>query len=285
MNRKKSVKERDRGAGAEARLRHGKLVVFLTLAVVLTAGAVYQNADAATPAFSSSAYGTYAFVGSTVVLGKTAPVGLGCGSSAGASKTSTLASVTDEPLATTGTIDTEVSNTTTSSKATATVEDVALLGGAITVTEVQAVSLTSQDAQGLHVSGAASRFLGLVVQGVAIGSTVAPNTTIPLAGLGKVVLNEQGAVVGTSAARLIVNMINVYVTVAKHLGIATGTQLIVGDAFSSLAVANGPGLLYGYGYGTSISGSVIQSGPTAPAYLPCLGTNGQTTTATLASLN
>src|SRR5262249_32665390 len=77
----------------------------------------------------------------------------------------------------------------------------------------------------------------------------------------------------------------VYVTVANHLGIATGTQLIVGDAFSSLAVANGPGLLYGYGYGTSISGSVIQSGPTAPAYLPCLGTNGQTTTATLASLN
>jgi len=257
--------------------------VVFPLAVLITVLAARPGpALASTPAYGASAYGTSAFGGSAALLGKTAPVGLGCGTSAGTSKTSTLASVTDAPLATTGTSDTEVSTTTTSAKATATVEDVTLLGGVITATEVQAVSLTRQDAQGLHVSGAASHFLGLVVQGVAISSTVAANTTIPLAGLGKVVLNEQGGVVGTSSARLTVNMIHVYVTVANQLGIATGTQLIVGDAFSSLAVANGPGLLSGYSYGTSISGSSVQSSPTAPASLPCLGTHGQTLTNTSA---
>ena len=258
------------------------LHVVFPLAVLIAALTVRPTlAHAATLGYGASAYGTYAFHGSAVLLGKTAPVGLGCGTSAGASKTSTLASVTDAPLATTGTTDTEVSTTTTSATATATVEAVTLLGGVITATEVQAVSVTSRDAQGLHVSGAASHFLGLVVQGVAI-TNVAANTTIPLAGLGKVVLNEQGPVIGASYARLTVNMIHVYVTVANHLGIATGTQLIVGDAFSGLAVANGPGLLYGYSYGTSISGSTVQSGATAPASLPCLGTSGQTLTNTAA---
>jgi hypothetical protein len=268
---------------ASAKPLRGKRGVALTL---LLAALAFRTAPAhaATLGYGASAYGTYAFGGSAALLGKTAPVALGCGTRAGASKTSTLASVTDAPLATTGATDTEVSTTTTSAKAMATVEDVILLGGVITATEVQAVSVTSQDAHGLHVSGAASHFLGLVVQGVAI-TNVAANTTIPLAGLGKVVLNEQGPVIGASYARLTVNMIHVYVTVANHLGIATGTQLIVGDAFSGLAVANGPGLLYGYSYGTSISGSSVQSGATAPASLPCLGTNGQTVTNTSAGLN
>jgi hypothetical protein len=166
MNLKKSMKEGDRCEGAEEDLRRpSKLVVFLALAVILTTvanGAVSQSAHAATLAYGGSAYGTYAFVGTTVVLGKTAPVGLSCGSSVGANKTSTVLSVTGAPLVTTGTIDTEVSNTTNSSEATATVEDVTLLGGVITATEVQAVSSTSQESKGLHVSGASSRFLAVL---------------------------------------------------------------------------------------------------------------------------
>src|SRR5262249_28001613 len=195
-------------------------------------------------------------------------------------------SVSGAPLVTTGAISTKVSTTTTSAKASAAVGSVNLLNGLITATAVQAVSTTSQDQNGLHVSGASSIFDHLVVAGVQQSSNVAANTTIALAGLGTVVLNQQIVTGGTATARLTVNMIHVYITVANNLlGIAVGTQLIVASADSSLQVVDGPGVLYGFSYGTRVSGKLVQSSSTAIIYLPCLGTDGQTRTNTLASVN
>src|SRR6266851_6283607 len=229
--------------------------------------------------FAAGAYGAYASVGTKVVVGTTAGIGLGCGTTSGVSKSASALSVTHPPLVTTGTVNDDVSTTTNSSEASADVQDLSIIGGAITATDVQAVSVTTLSQSVFEVSSAGSRFMGLVIAGKSISSNVPANTSIPLAGLGKVVLNEQNTVVGASAAKLTVNMIHVYVTMANSLGIANGTQIIVADASSGLTLANGPGVLGGVAYGTLVRESVLQSA-TAPVSLGCFGTNGKTITNT-----
>jgi hypothetical protein len=106
-------------------------------------------------------------------------------------------------------------------------------------------------------------------------SAPAPNTTINLLGVGKVVLNEQ-IVTGTSTTKgLTVNMIHVYVTVANTLGggsgIPVGTQIIVADAHSGLSQIGGPASLDGNAFGTKVTGTLIKSSATAPVGVGCQG--------------
>src|SRR5690349_8307503 len=70
------------------------LLIFL----LLSSATFGQNSQ--TLLFSAGAYGTYAYVGHTVTLAKTAPVGVGpgCGTpEVGASQTGTVASVNGAP--------------------------------------------------------------------------------------------------------------------------------------------------------------------------------------------
>jgi hypothetical protein len=229
--------------------------------------------------YSASAYGTYAFVGSTVVAGQTAvvSVGPGCGTAqVGITKTGTVATVSVAPVIVTGAINTSASDATNQATATSDVHGISLLGGFITATEVKAVSTTSQDATGFHVSGAGSSLAHLVI-GTApptvINAVPAPNTTISLPGIGKVVLNEQIVSNASSSSRrgLTVNMIHVYVTLANNLGIPVGTQIIVAHAVSGLTLVGGPGSLDGTAFGTLINGTLVKSSQSYPAVVGCLG--------------
>src|SRR5258706_8512686 len=99
-----------------------------------------------TSLYKAEAYGTYGFVGSTVVLGKTAPVGFGSGcgvTQTGLSKSGTVFSVNALPLAFSGVIDTTANDTATISMSTASASDVHLLSGLISGHFVKAVSSTS----------------------------------------------------------------------------------------------------------------------------------------------
>jgi hypothetical protein len=233
--------------------------------------------------FSASAYGTYAFVGSTVVAGKTAPVsvGGGCGTAAvGVTHSGTVASVTVPPVITTGAINTTAASTTNSATATSDVHQISLLGGFITASEVKAVSTTSHSGAGFTTSGAGSALVNLVIATsppTVINAVPAPNTTILLAGIGKVVLNEQIVSNSSSSSMrgLTVNMIHVYVTVANTIGggagIRVGTQIIVANAVSHLTQISGPGSLDGTAFGTSINSAIIKSSPTVPASVGCQG--------------
>ncbi|MGI9074794.1 MAG: choice-of-anchor P family protein [Bryobacteraceae bacterium] len=226
--------------------------------------------------FAASAYGTTAFVGRTITSGKTAPVsiGNGCGTTKiGASQTGTVLSVSDLPTITTAIISTTAASTANSATATSDVHQISLLGGLITAQELKAVSTTSLTSTGFHVSATGTTFIKLVVFGNAISAT-APNTTISLPGIGRVVLNEQSSLTGVSQASLTVNMIHVYVTLANVLGIQVGTQIIVADAHSGVTVASGPALLDGTAYGSVVNGTILRSSPTAPENMPCQGTNG-----------
>ena len=251
------------------------VVVCACLAATMTFVAL-NSVQAAFLNYSASAYGTYAFVGSTVVAGQTAPVnvGPGCGTAAiNVSASGTVLSVTKPPNITTGQINTNAASALNQATGTADVHNIGLLGVLITATDVKAVSTTSQDNTGFHSSAAGSSWSNLVVAGMpqADVNNVPPNTTIQLAGFGKVVLNEQ-IVSGTSSSKkLTVNMIHVYVTIANNLGIPVGTQIIVSHAVSGLTQVGGPGTLDGTAFGTSVSGTTIKSSPTAPASVGCLG--------------
>jgi hypothetical protein len=193
--------------------------------------------------------------------------------------------VTHAPLITTAAADTAVTTTSNSAEASADIHTVNLLGGLIVANEVVAVSTTTQGGSGLHVSAAGTMFSDLAVLGLPIASNVAPNTTITLPGIGKVILNEQLQVVGTSQANLTIHMVHVYVTLANALGFAVGTQIIIGAAVSSLTIPNGAGSFRGYSFGTEINGGLVQSSRTAYAALACAGTSGLPVTVNAASLN
>jgi hypothetical protein len=247
------------------------------LAAAMTFVAFNSVAQASFLEYSASAYGTYAFVGSTISVAKTAPVGVGpgCGTpQVGLTVSGTVLSVLARPIVTTGAINTSAATSSNAATATSDVHQISLLGGFITASEVKAVSTTSHDSGGFHTSAAGSAVVNLVIATsppTVINAVPAPNTTILLSGFGKVVLNEQ-IVSGTATTKkLTVNMIHVYVTQSNVLGIAVGTQIIVADAVSGLAQVNGPGSLDGTAFGTFVNSTTIKSSATAPASVGCQG--------------
>jgi hypothetical protein len=254
--------------------RFSRLVVVSIILAAAMPFVAINSVQAAFLDYTASAYGTYAFVGSTVVVGQTAPVGVGpgCGTAAiNQSASGTVVSVTALPTIQTGIINTNAHDALNTATASSDVHNISLLGALITAKEVKAVSTTFQDNTGFHSNAAGSSFLVLKVGATVFNAVPAPNTTIPLAGFGKVVLNEQIASSSATKAQLTVNMIHVYVTQSNVLGIAVGTQIIVSHAFSGLTQVGGPGTLDGTAFGTSVNSATIKSSATAPASVGCLG--------------
>ncbi len=242
---------------------------------------VANNSVAAFLEYSGSAYGTYAFVGSTVTVGKTAPVNLGsrCGTpQVGLTASGTVASLYAGTIAQTGAVNTNAATALNKATASSDVHQINLLSGQIVGSEVKAVSTITQDNTGFHLSAMGSSLVNVIVAGTPIIAVPAPNTTIQLLGFGRVVLNEQIVSGNASSQRLTVNMIHVYVTTTNVLNIPVGTQIIVADASSYLTQVGGPASLDGQAYGTTVLGSTLYSGATAPISVGCQGNSLQTIT-------
>jgi len=82
------------------------------------------------------------------------------------------------------------SGDTQTSRTSSEVHNADVLTGLITADEIKAVSATSHNGNGFRTSAGGSQFVNLVVNGHPISAHVAPNTTIRLPGVGRVVLNE-----------------------------------------------------------------------------------------------
>ena len=150
---------------------------------------------------------------------------------------------------------------------------------------MKAVSTTSVNNQVLSSSAAGSTFVNLNVFGQIINGLPAPNTTISLAGFGRIVLNEHITSRSSGVSRLTVNMIHLYITIANVLNIPVGAQVIISDASSGITLVSGPGALDGLAYGTVVNNTLLHSSPTAPESVPCQGTGGVVKTNTLVSVN
>jgi len=246
--------------------------------------------DATAVVYLGNAFGTFAAVGSTVLLGKSALTGLGaCSTGIGVHHANTVASVNGAPIVTTGEINTTADTLaiTGGSEATtsADVHDANLLAGLITAGELKSVSTTSVDATGFHTSAAGTVAVGLVVAGVPISGTPAPNTVISLPGIGSVTLNEQIATSGPKSATLTVNMVHAFVTQPNPFA-PVGTQIIVAHAFSGLRSLRVQRSLDGFAFGSFAHvGSTILAGRSALVHLGCQGTQGQVLTNTVAGVN
>jgi hypothetical protein len=106
-----------------------------------------------------------------------------------------------------------------------------------------------------------------------------PNTTIKLAGIGYVVLNEQNGSSNAGATYLSVNMIDVHVTVANSPGIPVGTQMVIGHASSDNVRTLAPSILGARAFGSYAKGGTGQgslaSGPLTVAGIYCRGGSSQ----------
>jgi hypothetical protein len=183
-------------------------------------------------------------------------------------------------------VNTSAASATGMATGSADVYNLNMLNGLITAQEVKAVSTTSIDSQGnLSSSAAGSTFVNLVVAGNVINGLPAPNTTIQLAGFGKVVLNEQVFSKRTGFASLNLSMVHLYITQTNVFNIKVGTQAIVSYATSGITVVPGPAAVDGYSYGTSVVGKLVNSSPTAPISIGCSGTGGNTITNSVATVN
>ncbi len=251
------------------------------LAWLIAFAPVNTFAQGTTQSYLPSAYGTYAFVGNTVLVGQTAPASLAgnCGTSyEPLNATGTAAAVNLPPLVSGGAVNTAVSSAYEQAQAQANTTAINLLAGLITAQEITAVSTTTIDDNGnFHVSASGSNFNNLVVLGHVYNGTVSPNTRINIPLLGYVVLNEQTSNIGSANATMTVNMVHVYVTVGNLLGLQTGTQIIVSNATSGMFNVYAPGIISGDSYGTQVTGLLVST-PSAPEVLPCLGTGGTVVT-------
>ena len=235
--------------------------------------------------YSASASGSRVNVGSVVTSSGSFPVLLGCNTNAGIHLTNSGAGV-NLPGLNSGTIDTTADTLASpvEAKSSATIQNVNLLGGAVTASLITSDSATSHDSSGFATSGSGT-FTGLRVLGLPINAAVAPNTKITLPGLGYVILNQQTAAKNALSALLTVNGIEAVVTTTNTLGIAPNTILIVSHATTGL---QGPtvGTLDGTAFGSSLkAGSVFLSGPSFVANQACLGTNGVVRTNSGAGVN
>jgi hypothetical protein len=262
------------------RLRRGRLGPFIagvTLLASLT-GTAGPAGAAAFPKldFTGNAYGSeVTLAGGVINSGPSAPVVLGCIFAGGVQRTNTIASVSALPALATGTVSTSASTTQASgmvtSKTTATIQRVNLLLGMVKADAITADSATTYTSSGFQTSAAGSGFVNLVVAGHAESGTPPANTTVPLPGIGYVILNQQ--TVSSSGQALTVNMIHIVITVSSPLG-ASGANIVVSHASSDL---EGPiqAIVDGHAYGTSAAVSpVIKSGPSAEVWVPCQGTGG-----------
>ena len=167
----------------------------------------------------------------------------------------------------------------TSSTASSDIAGAQLAGGLVSANEVRAVSTTAAGPGGNAYSTTGSQFVGLTVAGKPIAGTPAPNTTIALPGVGRVVLNEQVR----SGTTLTVNMVHVYVTTAQ-VGIPANTSIIAGHAVSGLGPRT-TAILSGGAYAAQASaGTLLHVGAQWPVAV-CGSTNGQTKTNSGLSLN
>lgn len=233
---------------------------------------------------SGSAYAGYLRVpagNSIASLGPLFPAGLGQCDTLAKKSSSSAATMNLRDFAFSGSLtDTVISSqtfSTTTIDASSDVQSVNVLAGLITADEIH-TDVTSQVTDSSASSANNSIFTNLVVAGIPINGTPAPNTTINLLGLGKVVLNEQeGPVNNTNYTSIAVTAIDVHVTLNNVFGLPIGTRILIAHAQSGFTRTSIPDVVGADAYGlfaySKIGSGFVSSGPWANAAIACSGGN------------
>jgi hypothetical protein len=122
----------------------------------------------------------------------------------------------------------------TYARTTSVIRSVNLLNGLIQATNLRANVVEQLNGDKLRSGTAGSGFDLLKIAGVSLPITAAPNTTLPLPGLGKVVVNEQIKATKPGDTTT-VNGLHVSITTANLLKLPVGTQIYIAHAAATLA--------------------------------------------------
>ena len=220
------------------------------------------------------------------LLGPTAQVYIGCSPST-TSETNSNISVSQAPYSTSGLNQSQIAVTRSATgsliKAVSTVQNVNLLRGLITASQVRGVATSTSSSGGATSADGGSTFSNLIVAGRSIGTFVAPNTVINLPGIGSVKLNERsGPVNGANSTDYSVNMIDVKISLTNTLGIPIGAHIVVAHASTSDVSTAQTVYLTANAYRLSAHGllntSTASIDSLAPAEVSCSGGNSQVST-------
>jgi hypothetical protein len=262
------------------------LIIVLSLAALSTGSArasnVVPSASGNLPGeVDGYAYGGYLKVpaGSSVAtVGPLFPASLGCNLT-NKTASATAASMQLGTFASTGTVTDTVTSTHTPTDAdvhaNSTIQSANILASVITADAVTADAFSHGTATAAKSHGGAT-FVNLVVLGVPISATPAPNTTITLPGLGFVVLNEQkGPINNVNHTHIYVNAIDVNVTLSNTLGLPVGTHIIIAHADSNFTRTTVLAVVSAKAYGlfgvAKVGPAFVKSGPWALATIGCTG--------------
>jgi hypothetical protein len=168
-------------------------------------------------------------------VGRAALVVLGCEGTSGKVRTNNVNSLDVGQTLSSGTGTTSAYGkqlaTGGVARTTATVEDLSLLSGLITADAVKAVAQDKVRGGNRTSSTEGSRFVNLKVGETSVAIEPAPNTRLPLPGIGYVIVNEQQVPSSpTSAVRVKVNGLRVVIRKDNILGLPVGTQIVVANA-------------------------------------------------------
>lgn len=274
---------------------HVALVGALTLAL---AGSATPALAATTPAqvttgFSGSAYGSYIFnTDKTLTSGPTASSSISCTGATGRTSSNTSAALTVPAVGNVGAATTSVKTllTTTGKRieSKSTINGTTLLGGLITAGAITSESSADKNTAGAFSGTNKTTIADLKVLGIAVGANPGANTVldlaVPLVGsVGKITLNGQEKRLVNGTYQVSTTALRVEVLKAGLPGLKIGTDIRLGVSTAHLTPAQ-PGYLAGGGFGTKaiLANGLLNSGPTALAYLRC---GGGTTTANVAGIN
>jgi hypothetical protein len=266
---------------------HVALVGALTLAL---AGSATPALAATTPAqvttgFSGTAYGSYIFnTDKTLTSGPTASSGISCTGATGKTSSNTAAALTVPAVGNVGSASTSVKTllTTTGKRieSKSTINGASLLGGLITAGAISSESSADKNTAGAFSGTNKTTIADLKVLGVSVGANPGANTVldlaVPLVGsVGKITLNGQEKRLVNGTYQVSTTALRVEVLKTGLPGLKIGTDIRLGVSTANLTPAQS-GFLSGTGFSTRavLASGLINSSPTAVAYLGCSGGTG-----------
>jgi hypothetical protein len=186
-----------------------------------------------------------------------APIWEGCDVTSNITGSNSSASTGQSPYVTSGStqdvVTTNRSATSVSAQAHSTIQGVSLLKGLIKASEIVTVSNSVGTATGATSNENGSKITGLTVAGIPISSLPAPNTKLTLPGLGYVILNEQiGPYNSANVSSDNINMIDIHISYANSMNIASGADILVGHASSNFYRTALPTLTNAQAYGLDL---------------------------------
>jgi hypothetical protein len=172
----------------------------------------------------------------SALAARSAPLLVGCTGTDGQTLSKQVSTLNVPNILSSGVVDNTAISNFVAGGATMTVtsqvESVSLLSGLVRATSIRAVARDVVK-DGKRTSSAA----GSSVQGLRIGLlpiiSVPANTRLDLPGIGFLVANEQILPPANSRKRTVVNGLRIHVTTANALGLAVGTDIILGHAESA----------------------------------------------------